>query len=924
MGSAGASGADSYVPVVLAYDLGTHGGARAGLSILYHGHALLRGAPIPAWAPHPSWRLGFAAASGVGANACRVRRVRLWVGAPAEAQPTPLHITRNGQDYEESAAPPLVYIGRPIVSAITPASGPTAGGSLLLLAGEGLRAGSSYYCRFGPGGGGVALDAHANAQWAGTRVLPALNTTPAAPFVHCATPAGVRAGVLLPQISLNGQDETSSSLPFRFYDPPALLAISPTTGPALGGTLVDVRGANLTRHGTLPVCRFGGALWRRGFGALSALTTSDALQGAHGVGSRALHGLPPNEVPATIVNATHALCLTPPSVRGPMLELALEIALNGHDFTSDNLRFRYLTDRTSLISVFPTSDSSLGGRPILLSGRGLANGSDARCRYRAPTLGVVETRALEIGGGGLLLVCPAPAIPPDVLAAARSHVSDAVSTALPLTLDVTLNGQQYSLAPSLRFEIIAGEEPSPRLLGVRPSLGPANGSSLVLISGVTLEFGSLLLCRFGEGGGAPTVGLGDSAPDVGAAIVRASYDVATGDLRCLTPPHAPGRVVLAVSFNGEHYEPTTFNYTFAPEPLLLAASPASGPAFGVQCTSFDCRGGGSVGTLVTVSGAWLGAGERHLYRCHFNDTVVPATLIDDAHVRCFSPGSLAPGPAALRLSLNAQDVAPSALAFFFEATPVVSALLPSLGPAVGGINLTLVGAGFGGGSHYECRFGRVRVPALETTLGMTALPYRPLGAHLGASPNGSSAIASATGALASPSAPAALTCVVPSLAAFEADADPAVHRFESHRVPLALTLNGQQFTSLGQYFVYHHEPRLETLAPAVGPSDGGLILRLRGAHLDGGDRTQFERLWLTQLEDVRVLAHYRCRFYAAAEDADGDSDAAFATVPATWQALEEVLTCVAPPVGSPPAGRNITVAISLNGITFSTSRVSFR
>ena len=600
----------------------------------------------------------------------------------------------------------------------------------------------------------------------------AQHESPAAPFVHCATPAGVPAGVLLPQISLNGQDETSSSLPFRFYDPPALLALSPTTGPALGGTLVDVRGANFTRQGTLPVCRFGGALWRRAFGALSALTTSDALQGAHGVGARALHGLPPNEVPATIVNATHALCLTPPSVRGPMLELALELALNGHDFTSDNLRFRYLTDRTSLISVFPTSDSSLGGRPILLSGRGLANGSDVRCRYRAPTLGVVETRALELGGSGLMLMCPAPAVPPGVLAAARSRVSDAVSTGLPLTLDVTLNGQQYSLAPSLRFEIIAGEEPSPRLLGVRPSLGPANGSSLVLISGVLLEFGSHLLCRFGEGGGAPTVGQGDSAPDVGAAIVRASYDAATGDLRCLTPPHAPGRVVLAVSFNGEHYEPTTFNYTFAPEPLLLEVSPASGPAFGVQCTSFDCRGGGSVGTLVTVSGDGLGAGERHLYRCHFNDTIVPATLIDDAHVRCYSPGSLAPGPAALRLSLNAQDVAPSSLAFFFEATPVVSSLLPPLGPAVGGINLTFVGTGFGGGSHYECRFGRVRVPALETTLETaletmleTALettlemapsnppPYHPLGASPNSSSAIASAIASASAALAPPTRP---------------------------------------------------------------------------------------------------------------------------------------------------------------------------
>jgi hypothetical protein len=40
-------GLPSDVPVVLANDLGTHGGARAGLSILYHGHALLLwGAPI--------------------------------------------------------------------------------------------------------------------------------------------------------------------------------------------------------------------------------------------------------------------------------------------------------------------------------------------------------------------------------------------------------------------------------------------------------------------------------------------------------------------------------------------------------------------------------------------------------------------------------------------------------------------------------------------------------------------------------------------------------------------------------------------------------------------------------------------------------------------------------------------------------------
>ena len=115
--------ADRYVPVVLAYDRGAHGGDHLGLTLLYDGHALLRGAPIPGWAPQPSWRFGLAAKSGVGANECSVRRLRLRAGAPLEVQPTPLHVTRNGQDYEESRAPfDYVYHGAPIISSVTPSS----------------------------------------------------------------------------------------------------------------------------------------------------------------------------------------------------------------------------------------------------------------------------------------------------------------------------------------------------------------------------------------------------------------------------------------------------------------------------------------------------------------------------------------------------------------------------------------------------------------------------------------------------------------------------------------------------------------------------------------------------------------------------------------------------------------------------------
>lgn len=468
-----------------------------------------------------------------------------------------------------------------------------------------------------------------------------------------------------------------------------MTSLSPTSGPALGGTLVEVAGANLTRLGSLRVCRFGRALWTRDHGTLSVLTPRDGLRAEHGVAARAAHGLAPNEVFATIVNGSHARCVTPPSVQGPHVAVPLELALNGHDFTADAHAFTYYADATTLEWVFPISDSSAGGRALQLTGAGLTNGSDARCRFRAPLFGVVETAALALSPTSL--ACPSPAMPEGAVAAAKSRVTGAVSSALELVLDVTLNGQQYSLAPTLgdaglpstlAFAVIAGEEPTPRLLGVSPALGPANGSSLVLIGGLTMQFGSLYLCRFGEAGAPETRG----APDHGPAIVPGSYHAPSGTLRCLTPPHAPSAVMLAISLNGEHWENATFEYTFYAEPQLLGLSPASGPAFGMQCTDYACGGGASTGTLVTLSGVGLlaggavagggvaGGGGRwsSLARCRFNATAVPATIVDDATARCYSPGGVSAGVVALRLTLNDQDDSLASLLFSY-ATHTTSA-----------------------------------------------------------------------------------------------------------------------------------------------------------------------------------------------------------------------------------------------------------
>ena len=89
------------------------------------------------------------------------------------------------------------------------------------------------------------------------------------------------------------------------------------------------------------------------------------------------------------------------------------------------------------------------------------------------------------------------------------------------------------LTPSLAA--LAAQVTSPRLLGVLPALGPADGGSRVRVSGLQMGFGSQYLCRFGE------------------AVVDASFDAPTGNVYCDSPAHASGSVSLALSFNGRHY-----------------------------------------------------------------------------------------------------------------------------------------------------------------------------------------------------------------------------------------------------------------------------------------------------------------------------------------------------------------------------------
>ena len=216
-------------------------------------------------------------------------------------------------------------------------------------------------------------------------------------------------------------------------------------------------------------------------------------------------------------------------------------------------------------SVFPISDSSAGGRPLTLRGSGLLNGSHVLCQFRGRPRAVRHAvhpcdRCRRWRVAHLCLPQSRRAAP---ASRGDAHVS--------LELRVSLNAQQYTACvgadphhvqcpPPLDFAVIAGGgDTTPILLDVLPSLGPVNGSTSVLVSGLRMQTGTRYLCSFG------------------GSVVSGSYDGRLGAVRCLTPPHAAGSVALSVSFNGEHYHAQTFPFSFYSQVSLDAVSPSAGP-----------------------------------------------------------------------------------------------------------------------------------------------------------------------------------------------------------------------------------------------------------------------------------------------------------------------------------------------------------
>ncbi len=126
----------------------------------------------------------------------------------------------------------FTYLGPPVLSLISPTSGPTAGGTLITLTGAGFHAGAT-----------VQLG---SAFCAGVTVVSATTIT-------CLTPFASMEGVVNVTVVNADLQQALLTSGYTYYAAPAVNTVSPNTGPSTGGTAITVTGTDFRTGATVMV-----------------------------------------------------------------------------------------------------------------------------------------------------------------------------------------------------------------------------------------------------------------------------------------------------------------------------------------------------------------------------------------------------------------------------------------------------------------------------------------------------------------------------------------------------------------------------------------------------------------------------------------------------------------------------------------------
>jgi hypothetical protein len=488
----------------------------------------------------------------------------------------------------------------PVVTGVSPTSGPAAGGTLATVIGTSFT-------------GATAIDF-------GT--VPATNLTVVNDTTITAdSPAGtgtVDVTVTTPV----GTSATSSADQFTYVAAPTVAGISPTSGSTAGGTAVTISGT-----------------------ALTGATAVDF-----------------GTVPATDVAVVNATTVTAVSPAGTGTVDVTVTTPGGTSATSSADHYTYTAPVAPTVTgLSPTSGSTAGGTLVTITGTNFISAT-------AVDFGTTPaTNVIVVNDTTITADSPA----------GTGTVDVTVTT--PLGTSATSPADQYTYTPAL----------APAVTGVSPYTGSQSGGTLVTISGTSFT-------------GATAVDFG-TVPATNVSVVNDSMITADS-------PAGSGTVSVTVTTpagTSPAWE-AQFTYVTAAAPTVTAISPTSGPTTG--------------GTVVAITGtSFTGA-------TAVDFGTMPATnvtVVSDTSITADSPAGT--GTVDVTVMTPGGDSATSPadqFTYVTVAAPRVTGLSPTFGTTDGGTLVTITGTSFTGAT--AAFFGNFPVPVTvvnDTTITTYSAPH---------------------------------------------------------------------------------------------------------------------------------------------------------------------------------------------------------
>ncbi|WP_269854726.1 IPT/TIG domain-containing protein [Streptomyces sp. RPT161] len=326
------------------------------------------------------------------------------------------------------------------------------------------------------------------------------------------------------QVTVTAPGGTSNGLAYTYVTAPVpvLSSIAPASGPASGGTTVTLTGTGLTR---VTAVRFG-----------STAATS-----------------------FTVVSDTHISAVAPAGSG------TVQVTVITPGGTSNGLPYGYVMNPV-VSGVSPDQGPLSGGNTVTLTGTNLAGAT-------AVTFGATPAASFA------------------VVSATRVTATAPPGVAGPVSVTVTTAGGTSALGTAY-FYVNA-----PALTGVTPASGPLSGGDTVTLTGAHLIEATAV--HFGN------TAASDFTP------------VSDTQLTALAPPGAAGPVQITVTTAGGTSNPVSYTYLAAP--TLIALSPNQGPLSGGNAVSLT-------GTSLTATTAVL-----------FGSVAAAFTVISDSQLTAVAP-----------------------------------------------------------------------------------------------------------------------------------------------------------------------------------------------------------------------------------------------------------------------------------------------